>query len=175
MRKCSRQVSGDNSNQSFPGVESYQDVTLNLANEWHCTPMISFVRSPGRATGTVGGKLTSLPSNREWQMVKCVQCLIGSWQARGRIGSSFRQPSMKTDGFRRFADKFPLATGEEAMHLRLWFHSAWMKYSALKEAADKALSALIGAGKEDAFSRILVSISEVQSEVGLGDDFDEAR
>ena len=172
MRKCSRQVSGDNSNQSFPEVESYQDVH-ELANEWHCTPD-DLVRSLARASNwdrrREVDKFTLKSGMADGEVCTMFNRIVASKGADRFLVS----PAInETDGFRRFADKFPLATGEEAMHLRLWFHSAWMKYNALKEAADKARSALIGAGKEDAFSRILVSISEVQSEVGLGDDFYE--
>lgn len=75
------------------------------------------------------------------------------------------------DGLRRFVNNRPSLSAKEMTNLRGWLFLAWQRFDELKRRADKARPALIQADTKDAFARMLVSVADIGTEVGLGDCF----
>ena len=161
-----------NGNDQEPHLPLTNEERLEkLASEWQCTSkqvLCSLVRASDwdRRREADDMSLTAGLADGE------VLAMLDKVAASEGSDRFYVSPIIeRADGFRRFVETFPSHSAEEMRYVREWLYSAWMKFTDLKQAAEKAHNALDQDGTTDVFSQMLVSIANIQTEVGLGVSF----
>ncbi len=161
---------GTNQKLSPPLIHNESRVR-ELASEWQCTPeeaLSSLMRASNWDRRREADSLTLSAGMTDGEILEILNKVEAS------KGSDRFCVSPSIEGvvdFRRFVEESTSLSAEKMRHRRNWLYSTWMQFTVLKQAAEKVHDALIQVGTEDAFSRMLVSVAEVQTEVGLGDTF----
>lgn len=168
------EIRPDKTNQKLsPPLIQNESRVRKLATEWQCTPE-EVVRSLLRASNwdrrREADRLILSAGLADGEIL----AILDKVEASKGLARFFVSPNIKDFvDFRRFVEEVTSLTAEKMRHRRNWLYSTWKQFTVLKQAAEKARDPLNQVGTEDTFSRMLVCVAEVQTEVGLGDIFQE--
>jgi hypothetical protein len=158
--------SGSTQKPHLPSTNNESRVR-NLAGEWICTPedlLRSLLRASNWDRRREAEGLTLAVGLTDGEVLEILNKVAKS------DGSEKYCVSPSIEGaldFRQFVEDRPSLSAEDIKCLRMWLYFTWLQFIDLKQAAQKAQEPLIEAGTADAFSRMLVSVPEVQTEVGV--------
>ncbi|MBI5764287.1 MAG: hypothetical protein HZA51_12265 [Planctomycetes bacterium] len=170
-RRVSRTESGKTQKQ--PLLLTNEARVRELASEWQCTPeeVIRSLKRAGNWDRRREADGLSLKTGLEDGEILAMLNKVAASNGSDRYCVS---PSIEgAVAFRGFVGDRPLRSAEEIRRLRRWLFSTWMQYADLRQAAKKARDALNQEGARDVFSRMLVSVADAETEVGLGDSFQD--
>jgi len=159
--------------EPVPPVPRGNAAFQELADTWGCSPEElgeSLLRAANwdrrEEAGTIG--LDALLVDGE------VLAIIEAVRTTDPPGQFLMSPAIKhEDAFWRLMMDRSIHSGSDAIALRRWLFDSWQKFLALKENASLARHFVDDIEHGDSFSKFIVSVPEVQFDIGTGEGFRE--